>query len=810
MNEHALRTLEYESIREQLALEASSSLGVEKALNMQPLSDVREIRLLLDETAEARSMIAVKGGAPLGGITDIRELLRQAQMGRRLDASQLLEISLTAGAARSLKGFLSKADTSIWPILTRYGNQVALFTAYENDIDAAIGSKGDILDSASPDLARARSKKRNAESRLRDKLNAILSGSLRSCLQDPVIVQRAGRACLPVKAEHRASLGGIVHDTSSSGATLFIEPAAVVDLGNEVREMEALERSEIERILLKLTDHVRRIATSFWGTLNVLANIDFIVARARYADRLRAVEPEINTGGVTRLLSARHPLIDPEKVVPIDIVLGEAECKILLITGPNTGGKTVTLKTVGLLTLMAQSGLHLPAMRAAIHVFDQIFSDIGDEQSIQQSLSTFSSHMSNIASILKSIGSNALVLFDELGAGTDPEEGAAIAQSILSYLLRRNACAIATSHYGELKTFAFSTDGIQNASVEFDEQSLRPTYRLLQGIPGSSNAISIAGRIGVPEEALLEARGLLTGERDDSANVIRALEEAKRQALNEAEEAQKALKEAREIRDKAQEELSHYEQLRHEIRSKALDEARSMVRKAQEKAAGIVSDIKRQAKADSAGRAGSDAGEKLRDLERNISEDLDSLLSLPRASEFEKLGDAPRRALKTGDRVRVPGMSLAGVLLEDPSDKQKVSVQVGRLRVMSLVDGLTLLGEKAEAPQPVRRALSTIIQERSGENESSGEASIMEAASVSSQLTLLGQRVDDALMNLDRYLDSAHAAGVKRLRVVHGKGTGALRRAVHDHLKNHPYVDEFSLANPDEGGAGATVVTMMD
>lgn len=786
-----------------LADEAACSLGIEKALDMQPGDVAADVQRRLDEASEARHMLSVKGGIPLGGITDIRPALKQVAIGGSLEAEQLLSVSGTAAAGRSLKAFLSKADRETWPLLTGYGTLLGVFQSLENEIANAIAPNGSVLDSASPELARVRSRKRTADARQREKLNAIITGPLRTYLQDPVIVQRADRACVPVKAEHRHAFGGIVHDTSSSGATLFIEPASVVDLGNEVREMEIQERQEIYRILLKLSDAVRRVQPGLWATVEVLAELDFIVARARLADRMNAVEPELNSQGVTRLLSARHPLIDPEKVIAIDITIGEAHNRVLLITGPNTGGKTVTLKTVGLLTLMAQSGLHVPAARAHIHVFDQVFSDIGDEQSIQQSLSTFSSHMTNIGRVLADIGPNALVLFDEVGAGTDPGEGAALARALLQFLLRRNARVVATSHYGELKSFAYMTDGVQNASVEFDDVSLRPTYRLLQGVPGSSNAIAIAGRLGLPTEVLDEARSLLAGQDDDTADVIRSLEEAKRAAFSEAEAARDARKEARGLRDKAEQELSQYEQLRHEIRAKALDEARTIIRKAQEKAQRLVEDLKRKARQGEGDRAQTIAREALRDVEREVVDEIDEMLALPKTSIDDETTPPPQRQMKAGDRVRVSTLGLVGVLLSDPVNGDKTPVQVGQLRVMAAPDTLVLLGGPLPPTAPKQRTVTAI----GGEN-GAGEARTMQIAETSTQLTLLGQRADEAAMSLDQYLETAHAAGITRARIVHGKGTGALRRIVQEALKTHPYVEEYAEASPEEGGAGATVVML--
>lgn len=808
MDDHALKTLEYDAIRARLANETASSLGGERALAMTPLTSIPAVQNRLDETAEARLMLQVKGGIPLGGVSDIRPALRQAEIGGVLEAEQLLAVSAVAAASRSLKAFLAKADAASWPLLTAYGGQLGTFQSLENEIENAIAPNGQIVDSASPELARIRSRKRSAESRLREKLNSIVSGSLRTYLQDPVIVQRNDRMCVPVKAEHRGAFGGIVHDTSASGATLFIEPASVVDLGNETREMAIQERQEVYRILLKLSGTVVRFLPVLLATVDLLGELDFIVARAHLSNRMNAVEPEIASNGVSRFLSARHPLIDPDVVVPIDISLGEERNKVLLITGPNTGGKTVTLKTVGLLTLMAQSGLHVPATRAHINVFADIFTDIGDEQSIQQSLSTFSAHITNIARILSQLGTNSLVLLDEVGAGTDPAEGAAIARALLEYLLRRNARVVATTHYGELKSFAYMTDGVENASVEFDDVTLHPTYRLLQGIPGSSNAIVIAGRLGLPEELLAAARQRVTG-RDDTSQVIQSLEEAKRSALGEAQAAQQARKEARLLREKAEQELSHYEQLRHEIRQTALEEARKIIGRAQQKASDLVAELKRSARAgpvESIDRAGALVREQLRDVDRSVVDDIDRLLALPAASDVDEAA-VDGRPVHAGDRVRVQSLGLAGVLVDEPDGADKVTVQVGQLRVTVSPAALSYAGPASAAPAPSRPQPVVRVDAPS---PGDSEARILEAASVPGQLTLLGQRADEAVMSLDRYLDMAHAAGLQRVRIVHGKGTGTLRRVVREHLRTHPYVGEYAIADAAEGGDGATVVTMKE
>jgi DNA mismatch repair protein MutS2 len=530
---------------------------------------------------------------------------------------------------------------------------------------------------------------------------------------------------------------------------------------------------------------------ALFTTVTTLANIDFIFARAKYADRLNAVEPSTTTSGLTRLLSARHPLIDPEKVVATDITVGGAENQVLVITGPNTGGKTITLKTVGLLTLMAQSGLHVPANRAEISIFESLFADIGDEQSIEQSLSTFSSHMTQIASILNAVTDRTLVLLDEVGAGTDPEEGSALAQAILEYLRVHGARVIATSHYGELKAYAFSTPGVQNASVEFDQQTLRPTYRLLQGIPGSSHALEIAARLGLPEEVLATARS--GGKQlDGSAETVRALEEARRNAFVDANIAEEARAEAENLRRRAEEQLIEYEGLRREIRQKALQEARQLIRRTQEKAANILADMRRA-------EAKQVEGEQLRSeidlIGSDLEDDIDDLLRLPEQPESAEIELG--RPLQRGDRVRVSTLNLAGTLLEDADSDGKAAVQVGALRVVVPVNTLRSLAPvKKKERTPVPIIMSSVRTDAES------------AADVSQQITLLGQRADEAASNVDEYLLDALSAGLTRVRIVHGKGTGALRRAIHERLKSHTAVKEFFSAESAEGGAGATIVEL--
>ncbi len=810
---HALRVLEFEAIRKQLAAQTACSLGREKAEAVMPSDWLAEVQARLDETTECRTLISVKGNLPLGGVTDIRPLVRSAEIGAALEPHGLLDVAEAAAASRSLKLFLQKLATD-YPIMADRAAALGQFPSLESEINASIAINGSVLDSASPDLARIRSQRKTASSRMMDRLNGIISGPLRTMLQDPVIVQRGDRYCVPVKADHRGAFGGIVHDTSSSGATLFMEPQVVVDLGNEIKELTIKEEQEIARILRRLTDSVARVGASLVVTMETLGEIDFIAARARLADVHHAVEPSLNTSGLTRLLSARHPLIDPKSVVPIDIELGSSTNKILLITGPNTGGKTVSLKTTGLLTLMAQCGLHVPASRAEMNVFDQVFADIGDEQSLQQSLSTFSGHITNIVRILKDLRRNALVLLDEVGAGTDPGEGASLARALLDHLRSNDARVIATSHYGELKTYAFVTDGVQNASVEFDEQTLSPTYRLLQGIPGSSNAFAIAGRLGMPEAVLDNARVALTGS-DETADLLRELEEGRRKAISEGRAAEQARVEAQMLRRRYADELSNLEALRREARQRAQEEARALIKRAQDKVDNTLAELRR---AQTEGKQTERIRQKIKNIGSDLQIAIQDKLSADQPAALELVPDRP---LRRGDQVRIMTLGMAGELLEDADGDSTVPVQVGAMRVSVPPSTLMLLGSEKAPPAPNNggarksRPDATPLP-KSAENlnvsAKDGDAPLSfnmeKTVGITPQLTLLGQRAEEAVQNVEKYLDDAYAAGLSRARLVHGKGTGALRRAVQEYVSGHPLVAEYATADPEEGGAGATVVTL--
>ncbi len=805
MDIHALRVLEFDAIRKQLAAQTACSLGRERAEALTPSDWLPQAQARLDETTECRTLIGTKGNLPLGGVTDIRPLLKAADIGATLEPHGLLGVLDAAAASRSLKLFLQKLAQD-YPIMADRAGALGLFPSLESEINSSVGINGFILDSASPDLARIRQQRKSTSQRMMDRLNAIISGPMRAMLQDPVIVQRGDRYCVPVKADHRGAFGGIVHDTSSSGATIFMEPQVVVDLGNEIKELAIKEDQEVNRILRRLTESVARVSPSLLVTIETLGEIDFIAARARLAEVHKAVEPSLNRSGLTRLLSARHPLIDPKVVVPIDIELGAPGNAVLLITGPNTGGKTVSLKTTGLLTLMAQCGLHVPAARAEMNVFDQVFADIGDEQSLQQSLSTFSGHVSNIVRILRDLRSNALVLLDEVGAGTDPGEGASLARALLDSLRAKSARVIATSHYGELKTYAFGTEGVQNASVEFDEETLSPTYRLLQGIPGSSNAFAIAGRLGMPESVLDDARRALAGS-DETADLLRGLEEARRKAVSDARAGEQARVEAQMLKRRYAEELSNLEALRREARQRAQDEARALIKKAGDRLDHALAEIRR---AQAEGRQTERARQKIQSIGSDLQSAIQDQLSGDHPVPIESVPDRP---LRRGDKVRITTLEMAGELLEDARGDAPVPVQVGAMRVSVPASMLLLLGkeEKKEERKLAPTPRVSAAPPRPTDNGTDGDVpsfSMQKTMAITPQITLLGQRADEAVVNVEKYLDDAYAAGLTRARVVHGKGTGALRRAVQEFLSGHPLVDNFATADPEEGGAGATVVTL--
>lgn len=796
---HTLRVLEYEKVLAMLEARAACALGRERARDLAPSPIAAFVRERQQETTEARLVQAEHGPFPLGGIHDVRPQLVKSEVGQSLTPYELLDMASTLIGSAKMKAFLLRHEAKC-PLLTDRARGIDEFPALLRDIELCIGRSGEVTDAASPTLAALRGRQRVVAGRIEERLQQILtSATYKPMLQESVIVLRDDRRCLPVRAEHRREFKGIVHGQSASGSTLFMEPLFVVEMNNELREIELKERVEIDRILAKLTAGVQKVAPKIYATVEIVAGLDLAHAKARLADDMNAVAPGFNQNGVVRLRDARHPLLDPETVVPISVALGD-KFKVLLITGPNTGGKTVTLKTVALFTLMAQAGLQIPAASGSeLAHFDQVFADIGDEQSIAQSLSTFSAHITNIVRILKSVGMRALVVLDEVGAGTDPGEGAALAKSVLSYLLSHNARVIATTHYGELKEFAYLNDGIENAAVEFDPESLRPTYRLLQGVPGSSNAFHIARRLGMPNPVVDAAIQNQSAADVDAGVLMQRLEKSKRVADDERRKAERLSRELTDMKAKYEARLRDLEILRREAKERAAEEARTLIARKTEKMDNIIGELRRIGK----------EGRKTQSARKKMRETADELIG---GIGFEKEplpideADVPK-SLKKGEKVTVLSLGgMTGEVMANSADSE-VTVQVGMMRVTVPLSAVRAErkgpGQIATAPNTPGETPTTPVKSSRGNTATLARE---KAETISHELTLIGMRVDVALPRLDKYLDDAYAASLESSRIIHGKGTGQLRKAIWDFLKDDARVTAFQMAHPDDGGAGATVI----
>jgi len=781
MDSHSLQVLEFDEIVSMLRERTACALGDDVALQLRPSTDVLSITEWQRETSDALTIIREDGSMPLGGIHDIREVVTRAGTDALLSPTELLDVAETLASARRLRAFILKRSEKC-PKLVEAAVNIGQFPRIEEAIKTCIGDGGEIRDSASPELARVRSRLKSAHSRLIDKLHSIISSSeYRTLIQETVVTQRGDRYCIPIKSELRAQFPGIVHDSSASGATVFVEPAAVVDLGNDLRELSLKKQQEIIKILQRLSGMVRAAAQEIQVTLISLGRLDFASAKARLSADMDACEPGMNRKGRIDLRQARHPLLKGE-VVPISVELGK-RFRALLITGPNTGGKTVTLKTIGLLSLMAQSGLHIPANQGSeLAIFDQIFADIGDEQSIQQSLSTFSSHLRNIVEIIHNLEKHSLVLMDEIGAGTDPGEGAAMAKGILDYLLERGALIVATTHYGELKEYAFLRDGVENASVEFNIQTLEPTYRLMIGVPGSSNALAIAGRLGLPQEIIVKAGEMIQG-GEVAEDMIRKIEESHRSAADREQSAERASRDVEILRTRYEDRLTELNALKRDMRKQLAEEVDRRVREKIEELDTILQDLKKEG---SRPTKLHEHRQRFKKRVKEISEEVEDIL--PQGFDIP---EEPFE-LKKGDNVRISTFNVEGDLLNEPTDGDAI-VQVGTMKVTVPFTDL----------RPVRRVKKQV------EAEDSIEASRLASAktiSISTELKLIAQRAEQALINLDKYLDDAFLAGVPSVRIVHGKGTGALRKAVWEFLSTHHAVESYRLGSPEEGGSGATIV----
>jgi DNA mismatch repair protein MutS2 len=809
MDTRTLRVLEYDAVRERLRDCAASSLGKALADRLEPESEFSEVSRLLAETTQARAVLAAGGRAPLGGLHDVRAQVLNASRGGVLSEGDLLEIADTVYASRRMRDFLLKSDVDA-PLVRGMASDLGLFEDIERAVESSIDNRGEVLDSATDNLREIRAKIRRLQHTTEQRLNAILhSTQFTRMIQEPIVTVRSGRYCIPIRSEFKGEFRGIVHDSSASGATVFMEPFGVVEINNEIRETRAAEEREVRRILARLSAMVGAETETILSTIDVLARLDLIFARAALADSMEAVEPDINVKGEVDLIDARHPLLEG-RVVPVSIRMGE-EFNALVLTGPNTGGKTVSLKTVGLLTLMAQSGIHLPvAQGSRVSVFRRIFADIGDEQSIQQSLSTFSSHMTQIVNVLSSADGSSLVLLDEIGAGTDPAEGSALAKAVMIELLRRGCRVIATTHYGELKTFAYTQPGIENASVEFDAATLEPTFEVRIGTPGSSNAFAIAARLGLSPELLRQAAEMMGEDQVELHEVIQRAERDQRDLAQERREAARARRELEATRADYDKLLGDLKSKRRDMLLEARREARRIVSRAKQRTEELLNLLRqsvqeaRQVKdaiereaAQVAQYAPPEPAELVRAVRHELTEIADEASEA--TAELDEAGapstpepePEPVGDLVRGDTVLVRSVQQRGSVLDPPDENGQVKVQVGLLRLSVPLSDLALVREPAVT---ISRARPDHVS--------------VSAAPVPAELHLRGLRVDAALYELDRYLDRAAVTRHERVRIVHGKGTGAVRAAVHERLKDHPLVQSFRLAVGEEGDSGATIVEL--
>ena len=789
MQEKSLKVLEFYKIRDMLVERAASGLGKARCAALVPVSDIREIERMQAETEEASTLVARTGVQPISAFDDVQAQVARAKVGGILSPKDLLLCARLMQTARSVRrtlvGEKDEAEETETPHLVGLARALYPMRRLEEEIFAAILSEEEIADSASPGLASVRRKIRSANDRIRDKLNGYLhSSSMARYLQDAIITMRQGRYVLPVRAEYRSQVPGIVHDQSSSGATLFIEPMAIVEINNDLRGLMGEERAEIEKILQRFSEEISQEAGALLENQRILAELDFIFAKGALARQMRAVQPKINEAGYIDIKRGRHPLIDPEAVVPSDLWIGK-DFTTLVVTGPNTGGKTVTLKTVGLFTLMMQAGLQVPAMLGTeLAVFDDVFADIGDEQSIEQSLSTFSSHMVNIVHILQNVTPRSLALFDELGAGTDPTEGAALAMSILDKLLSYKTRTLATTHYSELKAYALTHPGVENASVEFNVETLRPTYRLSIGIPGKSNAFEISRKLGLSEEIIGAAKEWLSGEQIRFEDVITTAEMHRQTAERERELAEEAHNETVRLRDQAEQERKKLEEQREKLLRKAREDARRILHSAQAEAEGIIRDLKKAAQEQNA------KDREILEARRKLQGDLDKLAE-PMAKESAASEGAPLKSVTLGQTVRIPSLGCTGSVLTLPDKNGEVQLQVGLMKMK----------------QPLS-ALRTAAQSDAPKKEKGRRAIKVAAPQVSLELDVRGQLPEEALDNVDKYLDDCMMAGVSEVSIVHGKGTGVLRSEISQHLRHHPHVAEFRLGRYGEGETGVTIVTL--
>lgn len=790
MNKKSLRVLEFNKIIDLLKKKASSSLGLRYIEKLTPSSDFEEVKYMLEETSEAQAIFIKRGTIGLTGIHDIEDKAKRADIGASLDPGSLILIADTLRAARIVKNNLagSEEEDFNYPIIQGLSNSLYTYRDIEDKIYNAIVSEIEISDNASSTLRDIRRRIVQKNQSIRSKLNSIItSTTYQKYLQDAIISVRGDRFVVPVKAEYRSQVSGIVHDQSSSGATLFIEPMSIVDMNNELRQLRLAEKEEIERILAELSSLVGEVSHELISNQEILGKLDFAFAKGKLSVDMRAVEPELNTDKYINIKKGRHPLLDRDKVVPNTVYLGR-DFHTLVITGPNTGGKTVTIKTVGLFALMTQSGLHIPAdFGSSMCVYDNVFADIGDEQSIEQSLSTFSSHMTNIVSILKDVTQDSLVIFDELGAGTDPIEGAALAIAILEDVQMAGAKCIATTHYSEIKNYALTKDGVENAAVEFDLETLSPTYRLLIGVPGKSNAFEISRKLGLNDYVITRAKEFIDTENIALEDVLQNVEKNRIKAEEERREAEKLKLQIEKLKLEYDEKLEKMVAQKEKMIEKAKSEAFSITRQAKEEVDQIIKELRRLEEE----RASKEKNQKIEELRKELTNSMGSLQPTVKSMIVPKVSGKEIKNLNAGDEVKVITLNQQGTVVSVDERKKEAVVQLGIMKMT--LPFKSLERAKKDPKTTVTKTTRKIIKSKSG--------------NVKSEVDLRGLNLEEAIMEVEKYLDDACVAGLEFATIIHGIGTGVLKNGLQEVLRKNKHVKSQRPGQYGEGGAGVTVVT---
>lgn len=777
MNERTLNVLEYHKILGLLEEETSTIVGRERIFQIVPETDYAAVLQLQEETDEAVRILRLNQAIPLAHVKNIEPHIERSKLGSVLDPEAILEVAQLIYVGRHVKSFIEQLhETEPLTHLNRYAEKIVSLRQLEKDIKQKIDEHGDLYDDASPELQAIRRSIRTYETRIKEKLQQ-LTRTKSNMLSDTIITIRNDRYVLPVKHEYQNAFGGIVHDQSASGQTLFMEPKEVIPLNNALQHELVKEKKEIEKILRKLTEEIASFSEELLLNMKMIAAIDLIYARGKLAQKMQAVKPILNDEGIIDLKQARHPLIPPDQVVANDIKLGE-DYTAIVITGPNTGGKTVTLKMIGLLTLMAQTGLHIPALEGSrLSVFQKVFADIGDEQSIEQNLSTFSSHMTNIVDMMDKIDDKTLVLFDEIGAGTDPQEGAALAMALLDEVIEKQARVVATTHYPELKAYGFNRPSVMNASVEFDVETLRPTYRLLMGVPGRSNAFEISLRLGLEKSIIERAKSYLGVDSKNVENMILALEKSRKQAERELEEAHRILEESERLHRQLKQKWEAFEQKREELYKRAEEKAKEAIDKARKEAEQIVSELRKKQTAQFKEHEWIEAKKLLDEAQPEL------------VKQKEDENERPRREFEVGDQIRHKTLNQTGEIIEKKNEDEYV-IQLGMLRVTAKKKDLQYIGKvERKEEKPITQVITT-------------------TAPVKTEIDLRGKRYEEAMQELEAYIDRAILEGYPRVTIIHGKGTGALRKGVEQFIKRSPYIKSSRYGREGEGGTGVTIVEL--